>query len=257
MISTSTFRKPQRVFAALGAVMMGAGLCALSPAALAAQEKSNAPEAVGDATLEAADDAAGDTAGDTDVEKVNMVIVYGDDQCPEPSPGEITVCARKAEGERYRIPENLRTSDNPENVAWTERVESYEMVGAFGTLSCSPAGAGGFLGCTQQMIRDAYKDREKAADVRFSQLIAEARAKRLATIDEDAAAEQARVEQIEREYMERLERERDAPLPGEQDEALPDPQGDASASEDSSEAEPSDEEAAPGEDGALAGDQTR
>ncbi|MFZ9396492.1 MAG: hypothetical protein ACO25F_10590, partial [Erythrobacter sp.] len=62
--------------------------------------------------------AAQDEAGD----KVNMVIVYGDDECPAPGEGEITVCARKEEGERYRIPENLRLSESPQNVAWTERV---------------------------------------------------------------------------------------------------------------------------------------
>ena len=155
--------------------------------------------------------AAQDEAGD----KVNMVIVYGDDDCPTPEGGEITVCARKAENERYRIPETLRTSDSPQNTAWTQRVESYEMVGAFGTLSCDPAGAGGFTGCTQQLINAAYADRAEGSNVRFSQLIEAARAERLSTIDADAAAEQERVEQIEREYLERLERERDQPLPGE------------------------------------------
>ena len=162
--------------------------------------------------LSAAPAAAQDEAGD----KVNMVIVYGDDACPPPADGEITVCARKAENERFRIPENLRTSDSPENTAWTQRVESYEMVGAFGALSCNPAGAGGFLGCTQQMINAAYKDRAEGSNVRFSQLIEAARAERLSTIDADAAAEQRRVEQIEREYMERLERERAGTLPGEE-----------------------------------------
>ena len=148
-------------------------------------------------------------------EKVNMVIIYGDDACPEPQDGEITVCARKAENERYRIPPTLRTSDSPENTAWTQRVDSYEMVGAFGALSCDPAGAGGFTGCTQQLINAAYADREEGSDIRFSQLIEAARAERLSTIDADAAAEQERVEQIEREYMERLEQERDQSLPGE------------------------------------------
>jgi hypothetical protein len=161
---------------------------------------------------------AQDEAGD----KVNMVIVYGDDQCPEPGDGEITVCARKAENERYRIPETLRSSDNPENTAWTQRVDSYEFVGAFGTLSCDPAGAGGFTGCTQQMINAAYADKAEGSNVRFSQLIEAARAERLSTIDADAAAEQARVEQIEREYMERLERERTQSLPGEVGSGSPD-----------------------------------
>ena len=174
----------------------------------------------------AAPAAAQDEAGD----KVNMVIVYGQDECPAPMAGEITVCARKSENERYRIPDNLRTSDSPENTSWTQRVESYEMVGAFGALSCNPAGAGGFVGCTQQMINDAYKDRAEGSNVRFSQLIEAARAERMSTIDEDAAAEQSRVEQIEREYMERLERERTGTLPGD-DAGLAETADDASADE--------------------------
>jgi len=57
--------------------------------------------------------------------------------------------------------------------------------------------------------------------VRFGKLIDKARTERLSTIDTQAAAEQERVEMIEREYMERLERERQAELPGEA--ALPAP----------------------------------
>jgi hypothetical protein len=61
----------------------------------------------------------------------------------------------------------------------------------------------------------------EAENVRFGQLIDKARTERLSTIDTQAAAEQERVEMIEREYMERLERERQAELPGEA--ALPAP----------------------------------
>ena len=121
---------------------------------------------------------------DTAEDNYNMVIIYGDDECPESTDDQIVVCARKAENERYRIPENLRFSDSPENQSWAERVERFE--------------------------------------IRFGEIIAAERAKRLATIDEDAAAEQERVEMIEREYMERLERERAAEVPGE--EALPQPE---------------------------------
>ncbi|WP_338446767.1 hypothetical protein V5F89_02930 [Pelagerythrobacter marensis] len=151
---------------------------------------------------------------------VRMSVVYGEDEAPECPENEICVVARLPESERYRIPETLRFSDDPANVAWTRRVESLEMIGDFGTLSCSTAGAGGFTGCTQQLIRQAYGERATGADVRFSELIAAARAERLSTIDESAAAEQERVEQIEREYMERLERERDADLPGEENPAI-------------------------------------
>lgn len=140
----------------------------------------------------------------------NQVIVYGDDPCPQSTEAEITVCARLDESERFRIPEILRDSDSPENVAWPERVRSFETVGDFGINSCSPTGPGGALGCTQKLIDAAFEERRTSSDVRFSQLIEEERAKRLATIDEEAAETQARVEQLEREYMERIAREQAA-----------------------------------------------
>lgn len=160
--------------------------------------------------------------GETADDNYNMVIVYGDDECPQSTTDQIVVCARKAESERYRIPENLRFSESPDNKSWAERVESFEMAGAFGIMSCSPTGAGGFTGCTQEMINAAYADKANNAGVRFGEIIAAERAKRLATIDEDAEAEQERVEMIEREYMERLERERGADTP--EDAALPQPE---------------------------------
>ena len=155
---------------------------------------------------------AQDQAGD----RVNTVIIYGDDACPESTGDTITVCARMDESERYRIPPSLRQSDDPANRSWADRVRSFEAVGDFGPLSCSPAGAGGELGCTIKMIEAAYEERESGQNVRFGQLIAEARADRLADIDAEAAATQARVEELERAYMERLERERAAPIPGEE-----------------------------------------
>ena len=90
--------------------------------------------------------------------------------------------------------------------------------------ACSTAGAGGFTGCTQQLIDAFYADRREGPAVRFSELIAAARAERLSTIDADAAEQQSRVEELERQYMERLERERAGALPGE---AVTTPPGDA------------------------------
>lgn len=162
---------------------------------------------VGSAAGFASPAAAQDDGGD----KVNQLIIYGDDPCPQSSADEITVCARKAEEERYRIPEVLRDNNTgPENQPWTNRVQSYETVGRTGTQSCSPAGAGGEYGCTQKLIKAAYAERAQSSDVRFGQLIAKAREERLSTIDSDAAAEQARVEQIEQEYDERAAAERAA-----------------------------------------------
>ncbi len=166
------------------------------------------------AALVAAGPAAAQSKGG---DRVNMVIAYDETECPQPtSPDEIVVCEILVEADRYRIPRNLRQSDSPQNTAWAERVESIRYIGAFGTMSCDPAGAGGFTGCTQKMIEAAYADRAEGENVRFGQLIEAARQERLATIDESAASEQERVEAIEREYMERLERERSGQLPGEE-----------------------------------------
>lgn len=143
-------------------------------------------------------------------ERVNQLIIYGDDPCPSSADAEITVCARKAESERYRIPEPLRESPSPANDAWNNRVIAYERVGKFGTLSCTPAGAGGHLGCTQKLIDDAYAEKRGASEVRFSQLIAEERERRLSTIDAEAAETQKRVEEIERQMEERARKEAEA-----------------------------------------------
>lgn len=144
-------------------------------------------------------------------ERVNQVIVYGDDPCPQSSPDEITVCARKDESERYRIPDVLRGDpQNPRNEPWTDRVTAYETVGAQGIASCSPVGSGGASGCMAKLIDAAYKERREGGDSRFGQLIQAEREKRLSTIDAEAAATQARVEQLEKEYDAKVARERAA-----------------------------------------------
>jgi hypothetical protein len=143
-------------------------------------------------------------------ERVNQLIVYGNDPCPQsPNASEITVCARKDESERYRIPEPLRDSESPQNDAWNNRVVAYEMVGRQGVLSCSPVGPGGSTGCLNQLINKAYAEKGISANVKFSELIAAEREKRLATIDAEAAETQARVEQAEKEYEARQRAQQD------------------------------------------------
>ncbi len=148
-------------------------------------------------------------------ERINMVIAYSEDECPVAKPGEIVVCEIMVEADRYRIPSNLRYSDNPANKSRASRLDSIKYVGDFGAMSCDAAGAGGFTGCTQKFVEAWGKDKSEADTVRFGQLINKAREERLSEIDENAAAEQSRVEMIEREYMQRLERERAGTLPGE------------------------------------------
>src|SRR3546814_20799090 len=99
-------------------------------------------------------------------ERVERVVVYGDDPCPPSTGDEITVCARLPETERYRIPEELRdeaTEDDPESEAWASRVESFEYVGATGIQRCSPVGPSGFPGCWAQMVRQARPARPPLA----------------------------------------------------------------------------------------------
>lgn len=134
-------------------------------------------------------------------EKVNQLIVYGNDPCPASQGSEITVCARKSESERFRIPEPLRETGNlQKNEAWNNKVLAYETVGATGIRSCSPVGPGGSLGCTNKLIDNAYAEKRESSDVRFSALIQAEREKRLSTIDADAADTQGRVEQAEKDY---------------------------------------------------------
>jgi hypothetical protein len=156
----------------------------------------------------AAQDAASDAG-----EKVNMIIIYGNDECPQPKGGEITVCARKSENERYRIPEALRGSESPQNDAWNNKVLAYEMVGRGGTLSCSPVGGGGYTGCAQQLIDKAYAEKGQDPGIRFSELIAAERERRLSTIDAEATATQSRVEQAEREYEARQQTQQSGTAP--------------------------------------------
>ncbi len=155
--------------------------------------------------------------------KVNMVIVYGDDKCPESVGDEIVVCPRMDEKERYRIPPILRTSSAPSNVAWSQRVRSIEYVGRSGTASCSPTGAGGWTGCTGQLLAQARGERETDPSIRAGQLIAEERAKRLSTIDADAAETQSRVEEVEKQMEEKRKAE-EAPAAKGQSEPPPPPE---------------------------------
>ncbi|MEH6702779.1 hypothetical protein [Parasphingorhabdus sp.] len=138
---------------------------------------------------------AQDKAGD----RVNQLVVYGDDPCPRSSEEEIVVCARKDESDRYRIPETLRSGSlgDAKNQAWSERVRSYEYVGASGTNSCSPTGAGGFTGCTQKLLKQAYAEKGIDDTVNWGQLIEEERQLRLSRIDAESDAVEERLLEIE------------------------------------------------------------
>jgi hypothetical protein len=94
--------------------------------------------------------------------RVNEIIVYGTDPCPRSTDDEIVVCARQPEGERYRIPERLRQGGSLQSrQAWAARAKQFEIVGRTGINSCSPVGPSGFTGCTEQLIKQAFTEREE------------------------------------------------------------------------------------------------
>lgn len=143
--------------------------------------------------------------------KINQIFITEDEECPASTETTITVCGRL--DDPYRIPKELRQSESRAAEPFEDRVRTYEMMTDSGIQSCSPTGAGGFTGCTQEMIRNAYGEKAAADSIRFAQLIEEARQERLSEIDDDAADTQRRVEELEAAYMRKLEAERAAEDP--------------------------------------------
>jgi hypothetical protein len=98
--------------------------------------------------------AAPATAQSSSTYRTRTVLVYGDDPCPKSeNPDEIIVCARRPEDERYRIPKQIREAEQAANIADNVPAQRSALIStrnsAAGTGSCSPAGAGGWTGCTQ------------------------------------------------------------------------------------------------------------
>jgi hypothetical protein len=96
---------------------------------------------------------------------VAEVIVYGTDPCPRSTDDQVVVCARRPEGDRYRIPEKLRPGGTRQQTeAWANKARVLETVGSTGTNTCSPVGPGGFTGCLAQVIREAREQRRETND---------------------------------------------------------------------------------------------
>lgn len=89
--------------------------------------------------------------------KISTLVVFGNDPCPRSSSGEIVVCARQPESERYRIPKQLRAK--PYNAArdgsWAGTAKVLEFVNRQGIPnSCNPVGSNGQTGCFQRFIEE-------------------------------------------------------------------------------------------------------
>jgi hypothetical protein len=96
--------------------------------------------------------------------RISEIIVYGNDPCPRSTDDEVVVCARKPETERYRIPEEYRSSGPRQaGQAWANKARALETVGATGINSCSPVGPAGFTGCLTRVIQQARAEANEAA----------------------------------------------------------------------------------------------
>jgi hypothetical protein len=99
---------------------------------------------------------AGAQPGEGDAPKRTVsVTVYGSDPCPRGSDGEIVVCGRRPDNERYRIPKELRKREQQSSeTSWAARAAGLEEASRPSMPgSCSPVGSWGQTGCFQQMIR--------------------------------------------------------------------------------------------------------
>ena len=96
-------------------------------------------------------------------DKVNEIVVFGNDPCPRSTDDDVVVCYRVPERERYRIPERLREGGSlQERTAWARKARSIERAGRTGIQSCSPVGPAGYTGCMQEMLRGAREETSEA-----------------------------------------------------------------------------------------------
>lgn len=88
--------------------------------------------------------------------------IYGNQKCPTDSNGnEIVVCVRRAPGEQFRIPKELRELEvTPENESWAAKAQANDKVGVEGIGTCSNVGAGGATGCLAQRGQQYKRERQ-------------------------------------------------------------------------------------------------
>lgn len=92
------------------------------------------------------------------------LVIYGKQKCPTDADGnEIVVCVRRAPGEQFRIPKELRELKvTPENESWAAKGAANDRVGATGIGSCSNVGPGGGMGCFAQAGRQYKREKQEA-----------------------------------------------------------------------------------------------
>ena len=99
--------------------------------------------------------------------RTTTTTVFGNDACPTASNGDIIVCGRLPESERYRIPKKLRENKKARvEQSWASRNATLDEVARVQRPnSCSVVGLGGQTGCSEAMLRQ-WADERRAAGQR-------------------------------------------------------------------------------------------
>jgi len=96
-------------------------------------------------------------------ERINVLVTYGEDKCPEAEGEEIVVCAQRPESERYRIPKELREAEAEEQAgeqSWSSALAAHEEAARPGRPnSCSVVGTYGSSGCQAAIMREWFDER--------------------------------------------------------------------------------------------------
>jgi hypothetical protein len=105
------------------------------------------------------------TSGTDEGERWSILVTFGEDDCPESIDGEIVVCARHPEEERYRIPKAVRDREKEEEahyaMSWTAQFQNHEDEARLGRPnSCSTVGTNGFTGCQAAILRQWFAERD-------------------------------------------------------------------------------------------------
>jgi hypothetical protein len=100
-------------------------------------------------------------------QRTSVLYTFGDEPCPEPQGDEIIVCAQRPEGDRYRVPKELREElkdDAPAGSgSWASAVEGYDNIARqTRPNSCSPVGSYGSTGCAALALRQWFEERRAA-----------------------------------------------------------------------------------------------
>src|SRR3546814_16273792 len=96
------------------------------------------------------------------------MVIYGEDPCPEGKDGEIVVCSRQPERDRYRLPKTFRKTAGQVAKSWSGQASAASDAGNAGIGSCRTVGARGATGTHRQSMRTdkphLQRDRAKKTD---------------------------------------------------------------------------------------------